>query len=346
MRRRALLGSIATGAAAVLAGCGHPPPGASLRLESVTGENAAFYARSSDQVPTEFRPVAVAAAEDGSATWETDRSPLLRDGEYYRHEGTFYRVRTTLTATRTEEGYRLLVEYLPGDTTVEGEPPTADFESLPTADREAMQRANLDGMIEEDRRVGAGLFVQYGDAADDSRLLESDRVVVTYRGEQFLVRNGGRDTVERRTFRYETTPVADSPGAFASTLVDEYAFTLQRSALSEKQRSILREAQDDDEYSEESPISQEFQALIDRLREHEPLEPVFPEVYVLTYEGTDYFADVTVIGPNEDGPGTRTSRPPYRTPEGGTEGTTDGATTPTTTDDSTTPTETPPPTDY
>lgn len=347
MRRRALLGSIAAGAAAVLAGCGHPPPGASLNFDPVTAEHAERYAREFDTIRPEGRETVAAAVADGEATGESDgaRAPFVRDGDYLVTDGTYYRVRTTLVGERERTGHQLFVEYLADDREPEGDPAVVAYDALPTVDQEAFDEANPDGMIGSGGSIGAGVFFQYGDRASDSRFVGSESLIVTYRGEEFLVRYGGEETRGVKTFRYETSRVAESATDFAATLVDAYGFTLDPAALSEKQRSIVADASDDDEYREETPISSAFQDLIDRLREHEPLNPTFPEVYVVGYEGTDYFADLNVIGPAEEGegPGTRTSRRPYRTQEGaGGAETTDGSGT---TEETSTPSETPPPTD-
>jgi len=342
MRRRALLGSIAAGAAAVLAGCGHPPPGASLNLDRVTAEHAGRYAREFDTIRPEGRETVAAAVANGEATGESDgaRAPFVRDGDYVVTDGTYYRVRTTLVGETERTGHQLLVEYLADDREPEGDPPVVAYDALPTVDQAAFDEANPDGMIDADGSIGAGVFFQYGDRAGDSRFVGSETLIVTYRGEEFLVRYGGEETRGVKTFRYETSRVAESATDFAATLVDAYGFTLDRAALSEEQRSIVADASDD-EYREETPVSAAFQDLIDRFREHEPLNAAFPEVYVLSYEGTDYFADLNVIGPAEEGegPGTRTSRRPYRTQEGaGSAETTDGSGT---SEETTTPTVTP-----
>ncbi|WP_257299314.1 hypothetical protein [Haloarchaeobius sp. FL176] len=300
MRRRQFLAATGTALTVALAGCSEPPH-VELRLtplhDAELGEQ--LVADVDDLYEDEASAAVRGAAENGSYVRNaTDESgPLLDDGELVRHDGEVFAVRTVRVGVqaRTLQVFTVTYTGRGDETTVElgDDARIVAYSDLPTADRRMFDDAYPESLAREPGAMARYLRLTYPDDAESVFVPEQEYDAVEYEGRTFQVEYEGEDVVENGRYRYELEPVAPDIETYVDRVVDEHVFTLDRSTLSEEQREMVATAIDESTYEEEKEISDAFAALVERIREHEPVDRHSSQLnYVLNYDGMTYLAEL------------------------------------------------------
>ncbi|WP_128905941.1 hypothetical protein [Halorubrum amylolyticum] len=283
MDRRSLLATLAAGAGAALAGCGHPS--VVLDLKAATADDVADEVSMTADPDSEKHDLVTSALENGSAT-RRGRHELFDRTDTVRVDGAFYEVTETRVASSEVTVYEVLVDFNPEETTPEqGE---ISFADLPETDRKRLEP--IVSEADPPQQDGYDVGVKYGSAAE----VGNDSVFVPERQYDVLVHEGERYrvAVESRTaseveYRYEATEVAPDVETFADRVRDRYLFVL--SGLSDAEREVVEESIDGAYFEDDEA----FRSVVETIREHEGIrEDDFYGTWLLEYEGSEYLAYV------------------------------------------------------
>ncbi|WP_200532009.1 hypothetical protein [Halorubrum sp. LN27] len=283
MNRRSLLAALATGAATVLAGCGHPS--VVLDLSEATDDDVADEVSMNADPDSEEYDVVASAIENGTAT-RRGRYELFDRTDTVRVDGAFYEVTETRVASSEVTVYEVLLDLDPEDTTPElGE---IAFDDLPETDRKRLERI----VTEADPPLGDGydIGVDYGSAEEvgNDSVFVPDREydVLVYGGERYRVAVNSR-TAPEAEYRYEASEVAPDVETFADRVRDRYLFVL--AGLSDAEREVVEESIDGAYFEDDDA----FRSVVDRIRDHDAIrEDDFDGTWLLEYEGAAYLAYV------------------------------------------------------
>lgn len=327
MRRRALL---ASGAALLpLAGCvsairdgssssagsngAARLPTASLSMEPI--EVAELPSKVCYTVPTEYGTgeptpegqLIERAERDGSATVERTREPLPDDRPIVYRDAV-YQLDYEVVAETPATDFSVKIDVVTGD---EPDGRTVRFSELPEVDREVFARRGFDtGEV-----VGIGTTLLYTDAQVERSALvpETDIVIIEWANgnrAEWVV-DGSHETT-LNTYRYtiaETTPASE----YGSRIRERYEWGL--SGLSEAERDVVETAIREERGPNETPSRayvvgpeetppEPLVALVDRFRSHDRVREDEAQYrnavagpYLVRYEGTLYWAQLSVYGP-------------------------------------------------
>ncbi|WP_225317582.1 MULTISPECIES: hypothetical protein [Haloferax] len=231
--------------------------------------------------------IIVTAAREGETTYTTYHHPPLREGIYVEHEGSYYRVERTVTATRERTAREVRIEY-----DRETSPPfgatVIAFPGLPQSDQKAFLAAypnekvgGSDGV--HGFTVGGYPHVYPDDA--ESRLISSGTVWVRYDGAPYRVTVGETQSVEEETFRYTLDEVADDQPAFVAFVREQFVVSFD--GLPDAEREVFEQALDE-EVTECEPLSEGFSGLKERTYSVPDDERLSRRGVIVTYEGDTY----------------------------------------------------------
>jgi hypothetical protein len=166
------------------------------------------------------------------------------------------------------------------------------YEDLPAVDRRRL--APLMDTTREGRDPGydIGVGVTYSETEVDSSVLVPDQRydAVRYQGETFPIDVEGPERVELKRYRYDATPVADSPEAYGSSLREEYAVPL--SGLSEAERGVVEESINSTYYAD-STDDEGFGSLVERFQSRRAVRSdEFGGSWVVRYDGRVYWVEM------------------------------------------------------
>jgi hypothetical protein len=287
MRSRLYFGIALVALLAVTAGCSAD---GSLSMDPV--DDAALAEEASVDLPDEpdgDGAVVRRAVENGTATAVGERPPVTEELPF-RHEGRFYAV--THTTAGTEPGHEVTVRVDYNASSVEGD--VVDYGDLPAVDRRLLADALERTEFPEERLQPGydfGVGDTYTDGEGESSAFVAGRTVdaVRYEGEVYPVDVRVEETT-LTVYRYEATPVADSPAAYGRHLRETYAFTL--SGLSDAEREVVESARNDTHYVEGTD-EEGFASLVDRFRDRSAVQETdYRGSYVVRYEGQLYWVEM------------------------------------------------------
>lgn len=267
-------------------------PTASLSMDAVTEADVArkltHHEMSDDERTVLDRVV------DGQRTTGWHLEPPVHTSIPALHEGTVYRLSTTVADSKPATVYSVVVD-VPDRTPAPDEVVT--FDDLPAADRETFAARGLD----DGGFVGFGTtFVYTPDEADQS-VLVPDSEYGYIRWEDGTTASWAVDgswETELKRYRY-TAEGLGSADEYGGRIRDRYTFEL--SGLPTDERDIVgeaREAEDGYTVDTDATPSSAFESLVDRFRPHDEVavhddpDPDVSGSYLVRYEGAVYWTSL------------------------------------------------------
>lgn len=218
---------------------------------------------------------AFAAAVSGETYTTQYKQPFFarEDPKYATHDGTYYRLGSVVVGEREETHPVLRLRTVGSPDDLDSVPDHAARDELPEADRHAVEIAHMAarargnvggvpwGLVER-----GGYVYRREEAIDASRLVgDSGPSHVAYRGTVYEV-EVSREAFYEPIYRAEVEPVADSPDEMESLLRARFVTArFDREDLSTDERSLLREAESREGYSERHPYSEAYRSVLKRL---------------------------------------------------------------------------------
>ncbi|AGB15336.1 hypothetical protein Halru_0709 [Halovivax ruber XH-70] len=283
--RRRVLGTVAAGLCATLAGCIDAT--GVLQMDEATTDELLDPATVEVGRTGEERDIVVDVLDTGSATVSGERPPLGVD-QPVTYDGAVYELARTETGDRTRTDYRVVLETDPGAAD------TADrqFDTLPGVDAERLEPL-LAERTSGDDAVGADLSYTESERAESAIVPDPDFDVLAVDGDRFGV---AVEPIETTVTTYEYTLVDElgSEGRYADELAADHRFDL--AGLSDAERDVVEEAIDEGGYYADSTDDEAFEGVARTFFDHDPFASDDDRAYwIATYEGTTYVAMVDPI---------------------------------------------------
>ncbi|WP_254279663.1 hypothetical protein [Haloarcula marina] len=290
MRRRQFLAALAVGATLPLAGCSDPR--GSVRLLDVSDDAtlAARWSVPTADLPESYRSLVVGAIDgDPDRATVTDTSAPFDPDAPVEHESGYYAVDHEAIDERTQTRYSVEATF---------DPDPAPETTVAYADLPAVDRTNLDGLLNPETRrdsgmaLGASVHYTDAEAAESVVVPTPEYDGVTRGGETFGIAVVDVREVTVYDYRYRAEPLAADAAGLAALARERFRFAFEN--LPADQRAILDEAKDGGVHSEDPP-SEGFSALVERFRARDDTAVEVTDYdgqWLLTYDGTDWWADV------------------------------------------------------
>jgi len=266
--RRRVLGLVAAGSIASLAGC--ISPGGALSMTPVETDAEIGTAATSTIDPNRQPDVAALlenALADGTADVDGERPPFDPDRPI-GWRGTVYDVSWDITGQRTRMDYLVVARLAESD--MAGS--SIAYEELPEVDRTRL--ADLREIIarsdelEEDERTGTRIQYANDAAIDESVLVPNPEYDLVRIDERFITVETTQTDTTVSTFTYELSERTNSIGTYGTELRTERLLVLE--SLSDEERDLVEEAINDGQVV----VGRDdvaFIALGERLLDHEPI---------------------------------------------------------------------------
>ncbi|MFC3956812.1 hypothetical protein [Halovivax cerinus] len=284
--RRRVLGTVAAGLCATLAGC-IDAAGVLQMDEATTDEILDPATVRVGPGDTDRRKLLAGIIENGSATVSGERPPLGVD-QPVTYDGTVYELARSDTAQRTRTDYRVILEFDPDAT----DGTERSFADLPSVDAERIEPLLADRTSGDDA-VGADLSYTEAERADSDLVPDPDFDVLVVDGDRIGVTV---EPVETTLTTYEYTLVDElgSEGRYADELAADHRFDL--AGLSGAEQDVVEEAIDEGGYYADSTDDDAFEGVARTFFDNEPFASDDDRAHwIATYEGTTYVAMVDPI---------------------------------------------------
>ncbi|ELZ12154.1 hypothetical protein C479_05083 [Halovivax asiaticus JCM 14624] len=283
--RRRVLGTVAAGLCATLAGC--IDAAGVLQMDEATTDEILDPTTVEVGRTGEERNIVVDVLDTGSAIVSGERPPLGVD-QPVTYDGTVYELARTETGDQTRTDYRVVLEADPGAAD------TAErrFDALPSVDAEKLDSL-LASRASGDDAVGADLSYTESERAESAIVPEPAFDVLVVDGERMGVEI---EPIETTVTTYEYTLVDElgSEGRYADELAADHRFSL--AGLSDAERDVVEEAIDEGGYYADSTDDEAFEGVARTFFDHGPFASDDDRAYwIATYEETTYVAMVDPI---------------------------------------------------
>jgi hypothetical protein len=322
--RRKVLGALGGLGIPVLAGCSdglnqQTASALGLELQKLDSPLRDQYLQDLNETRPPYDEVAFREALAGNESYTTQfRKPFrTRDGEpsYTKHNGTYYHLDSYVVDTERVSRPVLRLHTVGDVDELSNLPSYVNQSSLPDADDHAVRIAHMAARARGNEGGGPGEIIQRGGYVyrgskiiDESRLLRDDGPShVRYRDRIYRV-NVTREAFREPIYSPDVDPVAESAQqlerAVQGAIVDTY---LERSELSQEQRSILREAQSDTSYEADFPLSDPAAELLRKMNQRAYIDGNVEgdaldtdRYYTLLYDGEYYRYTLRIITTGSD----------------------------------------------
>lgn len=283
--RRRVLGTVAAGLCATLAGC--IDAAGVLQMDEATTDEILDPVTVDVGRTGEERDIVVDVLDTGSATVFGERPPLGVD-QPVTYNGTVYELARTETGDRTRTDYRVVLEADSGA----AETGDRQFDTLPGVDAERLEPL-LAERASGDDAVGADLSYTESERAESAIVPDPDFDVLVVDGDRFGV---AVEPIETTMTAYEYTLAEElgSEGRYADELAADHRFDL--AGLSGDEQAVVEEAIDEGGYYADSTDDDVFEDVARTFFDHDPVASDDDRAYwIATYEGTTYVAMVDPI---------------------------------------------------
>jgi len=285
LHRRGALSLVATLLGAGCLGVGENDCNAGVTVDADQFDPVADLERRLDEPE---RTLAADAVENDGTRRTTYAELPVREPTLVDYEGVFYRLTREPEETVEVPSYHIAAEWEEGRSAPDdGE--TVAFESLPAADRRAIELAVPN---KKNGQSPQGFSVEkypapYPEDGEDSRLM-GNTTWVEWKDRTVRVEVAGEQTgtTERVTYAFAAERVVTDEDGFHRYLAEEYLVDF--SDAPEPQLEILRSARDEDAYEECTPASDALSAIQDRLDEEAKLPEPYRNDWYVAFDSERY----------------------------------------------------------